>query len=97
MPLIILGTYIILWYLPCSCAVYYYEITCKYCVYLLHRRGTGAFNKSKTDNPSGAQMKDGSVKYSLRDTEKRVRRQRNQTQGTHDIFGVCTLLYVGIS
>lgn len=46
---------------------------------MLCRRGTGAFNKSKSDNP---QMQDESVKYSLRDTEKRIRTQRNQIQGT---------------
>ena len=46
-----------------------------------NRRGTGAFNKSKLNNPTGVQMKDGSAKYSLRDTEKRIRRQRNQLQG----------------
>lgn len=46
---------------------------------MLCRRGTGAFNKSKSDNP---QVQDESMKYSLRDTEKRIRTQRNQIQGT---------------
>ena len=46
---------------------------------MLYRRGTGAFNKTKSDNP---QVQDESMKYSLRDTEKRIRTQRNQIQGT---------------
>ena len=53
------------------------------------RRGAGAFKKSKSvnvDNPTGTAVEGGSVKYSLRDTEKRMRRQK--FQGVYCMFSV---------
>ena len=55
---------------------------CMYIVCLLSftRRGTGAFNHSNSvdaGDPDVA-VEDGSAKYSLRDTDKRIRRKRNE-------------------